>query len=68
MDERTTNLEMLVMHLQKTVQELDEVIQSQGTRISNLERDLKRLNLELGLLREAAIEERSPEEEKPPHY
>ena len=68
MDDRTTNLEMLVMHLQKTVQELDEVIQSQGTRISNLERDLKRLNLELGLLREAAIEERSPEEEKPPHY
>jgi SlyX protein len=68
MDERITNLEMLVMHLQKTVQELDEVIQSQGTRINNLERDLKRLNLELGLLREAAIEERSPEEEKPPHY
>jgi uncharacterized coiled-coil protein SlyX len=68
MDDRTTNLEMLVMHLQKTVQELDEVIQSQGTRINNLERDLKRLNLELGLLREAAIEERSPEEEKPPHY
>jgi uncharacterized coiled-coil protein SlyX len=68
MDDRTTNLEILVMHLQKTVQELDEVIQSQGTRINNLERDLKRLNLELGLLREAAIEERSPEEEKPPHY
>ena len=68
MDERITNLEMLVMHLQKTVQELDEVIQNQGTRIGNLERDLKRLNLELGLLREGAIEERSPEEEKPPHY
>ena len=68
MDERITNLEMLVMHLQKTVQELDEVIQSQGTRIVNFERDIKRLNLELGLLRESAIEERSPEEEKPPHY
>jgi uncharacterized coiled-coil protein SlyX len=68
MDERLTHLEMLLMHLQKTVQELDEVVRAQGTRIEGLERDLKRLNLELGLLRESAIDERSAQDERPPHY
>ena len=68
MDERITNLEMLLMHLQKTVQELDDVVRSQGARIEELTRDLKRLNLELGVYRESAIDERSAEEERPPHY
>ena len=51
MHERVTELEMQLMHLQKTVQDLDEVIRSHGARIDSLERDLKRLNLELGTLR-----------------
>jgi len=68
MDDRTTNLEMLLMHLQKTLQDLDEVVRSQGSRLEGLEGDIKRFNQDLGLLRERAIEERSPEEEKPPHY
>lgn len=68
MEHRLTSLEELLMHVQKTVQDLDEVIRLQAARIDILERDLKRMNLELGLLREAAIDERSAEEERPPHY
>ena len=68
MEDRLTNLEMLLMHLQKTVQELDEVVRTQSVHIDALERDLRRLNVELGLLRESAVEERSIVEERPPHY
>lgn len=68
MEDRLTNLEMLVTHLQRTLQELDEVARLQGTRLDKLERDMQRLNLELGLLRERSVEVRSPEEERPPHY
>lgn len=68
MESRLTDLEMLLMHAQKTLQDLDEVVRAQATRIDDLERDLKRLNLELGLLQESAIDERSPRDERPPHY
>jgi SlyX protein len=68
MNERIIHLEMLLAHLEKTVQELDQVIQQQGSRIDFLERDLKKTSLELGILRESAYVARTPEEEKPPHY
>jgi uncharacterized coiled-coil protein SlyX len=68
MPDRTVELEMLLMHLQKTVQDLDEVIRAQSLRIDMLERDLKRLNVEFGLLREGAVEQLPPADERPPHY
>ena len=68
MQDRLTQVEMLLMHLQKTLQDLDDVIRGQGSRLKDLERDMKRINQELGLLRERAFDERSAEEEKPPHY
>jgi uncharacterized coiled-coil protein SlyX len=68
MNERIINLEMLLAHLERTVQDLDQVIQSQGARIDFLERDLKKTSIELGFLRESTHVARSAEEEKPPHY
>ena len=68
MNDRLVEVEMSLMHLQKTMQELDEVIRSQTLRIDDLQRDLKRLNVELGLMREATIEQPPPAEERPPHY
>lgn len=68
MPDRSIELEMQLMHLQKTMQELDEVIRTQSARIDSLERDLKRLNVEFGLLRESAVEQPAPADERPPHY
>jgi uncharacterized coiled-coil protein SlyX len=68
MPDRTVEIEMLLTHLQKTVQELDEVIRAQSVRIDTLERESKRLSVEFGSLRESAIEPPLPVEERPPHY
>lgn len=68
MSERIVELEMALMHLQKTLQDLDEVMRAQALRIDGLERDLKRLNVEFGLMREATAEQLSPADERPPHY
>jgi SlyX protein len=68
MPDRSIELEMHLMHLQKTLQELDEVIRAQSVRIDSLERDLKRLNVELGILRESSVEQPAPADERPPHY
>ena len=56
------------MHLQETVQALDGVVLAQQKQLETLEREIKRLNIELGVMREGAIEERSLVDEKPPHY
>jgi SlyX protein len=66
--ERLIELETQLMHLQETVQALDGVVLAQQKQLETLEREIKRLNIELGVMREGAIEERSLVDEKPPHY
>ena len=66
--ERLIELETQLMHLQETVQALDGVVLAQQKQLETLEREIKRLNIELGMMREGAIEERSLVDEKPPHY
>jgi len=66
--DRQTELEMLVTHLQRTVQDLDEVIRGQSDRLDVVQARLGRLEAELGQIRDATTVERKPEDEKPPHY
>jgi uncharacterized coiled-coil protein SlyX len=65
---RQTDLEMLVTHLQQTVQALDEVIRRQHDSLDVLQSRLARLEGDVGQLRDTTTVERRPEDEKPPHY
>ena len=65
---RQTDLEVLVTHLQRTVQVLDEVIREQQGTIEVLRARIERLDADLGQLRDVTSIERKPEDEKPPHY
>lgn len=67
-EERLIHLEALFTHLQRTVQELDQVIVDQSRRIDQLQRDLKLLASDVRSVRDASREPRRPEDEIPPHY
>lgn len=67
-EERLIHLEALFTHLQRTVQELDQVIVDQSRRIDLLHRDLKLLASDVRSVRDASREPRRPEDEIPPHY
>jgi len=66
--QRVDALEMVVTHLERTIQDLDETIRAQNKQLDVYERKLAMLTLDVGVLREGPAEVRSPEEEKPPHY
>ena len=66
--QRVDALEMLVTHLERTIQDLDETIRAQHKQLDQYERKLAMLTLDVGVLREGPAEVRSPEDEKPPHY
>ena len=68
LNDRQTELETLVTHLQRIVQDLDEVVRQQHGRLDLLQAKLARLETELGQLRDATTIEQKPEDEKPPHY
>lgn len=68
LEERVVKLEALYMHLQKLVQDLDQVVFLQSKKIDQLQRDVKLLVSEIRQLRDAGREPRRAEEEIPPHY
>ena len=65
---RITDLEMLFTHLQRTVQDLDEVIRSQQRRLDTLEQALSRLTLQVDGVSGGADPDRTILDERPPHY
>jgi uncharacterized coiled-coil protein SlyX len=65
---RVTDLEVLFMHLQRSVQDLDKVILDQQKQLNSLRAQLSRLLLQLEQLADSGAEPRRLEEEKPPHY
>ena len=67
-DERLIHLEALFMHLQRTVQDLDQVVIEQSKQIDLLSRDMKLLVTDLRGIRDGSREPRRPEDEIPPHY
>jgi SlyX protein len=65
---RLTELETRYTHLQRTLEELDRVVISQARQIEQLERKAALLAGQLTALVERTPEERSLEDDKPPHY
>ncbi len=65
---RVVELEVLFTHLQRTLNDLDQVALAQQKQIATLERTIASLRGELDGLAGATQEVRTPEEEKPPHY
>ena len=65
---RVTELEVLFTHLQKTIQELNQVILQQGRQTDRLATQLSQLSADYGTLAAGPPVERNPMEERPPHY
>lgn len=63
--ERITELEMLLTHLQRSVQDLDKVILDHQKQIDGLRGELSRIVTALDRLTEMTAE---PRDERPPHY
>lgn len=65
---RTHELEERYTHLQRTVEDLNEVVIDQGRKIDQLERHMALYARQLGALSERVPEPRTLEEDRPPHY
>ena len=67
-EERITQLEMMVAHLQQTISDLDQSILDQHRKIEKMQREMLRFSNDLRSSGELSIEIRRPEDEIPPHY
>ncbi|MFM7973580.1 MAG: SlyX family protein [Pirellula sp.] len=67
-DERLTEVECLLMHLQKTMADLDQVVIEQGKSIAKLQRELRQLASDFKQVRESNSPTRTAQDEIPPHY
>jgi len=66
---RLGDVESLLMFLQRTTDDLNQVILEQQRRLNVQEKDLSRLRAMLDGLTDSIVElPRRPEDEKPPHY
>ena len=65
---RTTELEVLFTHLQKTMQELNQVILQQGRQLDRLQAQMTQLTADYRAVSAGPPLERNPLEERPPHY
>jgi uncharacterized coiled-coil protein SlyX len=68
LNQRVADIEALFTHLQRTVSELDQVVLAQQKRLELLDRRIARLGADLSSVAGSIVEERKPEDEKPPHY
>ncbi|MEI6527714.1 MAG: SlyX family protein [Planctomycetota bacterium] len=66
--ERLTDVECILMHLQQTLTDLNQVVIEQGKSITKLERELKQLASDFRQVRDTNRPTRSAEDEIPPHY
>ena len=65
---RLVDLEIRFTHLERTLAEMDQVVLAQSKQIESLSRSLAALGAELRSVSGSIVEERKPEDEKPPHY
>ena len=70
MDDRSRieKLEIIVAHLQQTVDALDEMVRRTSAQVDRLQRDLHRMSDESQTLRQQVDAWRPTPDEKPPHY
>lgn len=67
-DERLTDVECILMHAQKTISDLNQVIIDQGRQIDQLRRELKQLASDFRQVQDSNLPTRSARDEIPPHY
>ncbi|MEM7812487.1 MAG: SlyX family protein [Planctomycetota bacterium] len=67
MTERLEDVESLVTHLQRDVEQMHEVLVAQQAELAALRRKLEKAEARVDSL-EADPEDRDPVAEKPPHY
>jgi uncharacterized coiled-coil protein SlyX len=67
-EERLTGVESSMAFLEKTVQDLSDVVCRQQEAIDRLEAQLRVLSERLERVESPEAEESEPETEKPPHY
>lgn len=65
---RLVDLEIRFTHLERTVSDLDQVVLAHARHLESIERTLAALGSELRTVSSSMVEERKPEDEKPPHY
>ncbi len=68
LEARLTDLETIISHQQKLIEDLNDVVIDLQKRIDVLPREISRLSDEIRVARELSAEIRRPEDEKPPHY
>ena len=66
-DDRLTNVELLLTHLQHDFEQLSQVVFRQQAELDALRKELTRLDSRVVTLSEGS-ETRDPLDEKPPHY
>lgn len=65
---RLTAVEELVTHLQRTVEDIHDVVLAQQKQIDACDSRLKRLERDVQTVSRSMPEDRDPEQERPPHY
>ena len=65
---RLTELEELLTHQQRTIQDLNDVAVQQNKRLTGLETRLEQMARQVASLVDSITDEDTPEEEPPPHY
>ena len=68
LDERITDLETGLSHLQRLFEQLDEVVSAQSLEIQRMERRISQLQGQLKQVKEKPDAEGDLLDEKPPHY
>jgi len=68
LNQRVVELEELFTHLQRTLSELDQAVLAQQKRLETLDRRIATFGADLSCVASSIVEDRKPEDEKPPHY
>lgn len=67
-DDRLTNVELLLTHLQHDFEQLSQVVFKQQAELDALRKELVLLDTRVVTLSTEVPEVRDPQAEKPPHY
>jgi SlyX protein len=67
-DDRLTELEIQLAHVQRLYEQLNEVVTTQATQTDRMERRILQLQNQLKELKSKGESEIDPLDEKPPHY
>ena len=67
-EDRITDLEVELAHVQRLYEQLNEVVTAQGREIDRIERRFQQLHGQFKELKEKQPESFDPLDEKPPHY